>query len=321
MIRVGSLFSGIGGFELGFEAAFGGNMKTVWQVEKDLYCQKILKKHWKNTLLIDDVKKVNKETVEPVDMLIGGFPCQSISISGKMEGLENEEKSGLWWEMFRIISDLEPRPRIIVLENVSNVVRVGGTEVVGSLASIGYDLEWCIVSAREFGAPHIRKRWFCVAYSKRCSTPNKKETATSDRTSKSRTTLESSIQSQRGIRSRKSPVFDHGYTDLSNDPSNSNNKRSQKHTVLTKPPQWKTSKMPEYSSWSNVSGTDRSNTGRSYWKENPNPSPFCTVDDGIPDRLARLKALGNAIVPACSEFVARCILNSGLVDDLLEGEE
>ena len=256
MIRVGSCFSGIGGFEIGIEAAFGDSVKTVWQVEKDSFCQKVLKKHWPNTLLLDDVKKVNKNTVPPIDMLIGGFPCQSISVAGNREGLENEEKSGLWWEMFRIIGDL--RPRIVVLENVSNVIRLGGSAVVGSLASIGYNLEWKIVRASDFGAPHRRARWFCVAYSNR---------------------KRSTQQPLHSVTMGKSRIIE---------------RRSGKNARIHK---------------------------RHDWKRFPVESPLCRGNDGISYRLDRIKALGNAIVPACSEYVGRCILNSGLVDDLLENDK
>ena len=147
-LKIGSLFAGIGGFELGIERAIPG-AETIWQVEKDKYCQSILKKHWPNAKIYDDVRNITKHNVEPVDILIGGFPCQSISVAGKQEGLQHEEKSGLWWEMWRIIGEL--RPRIVVMENVPNVLRLGGLHILGSLAEIGYDAEWTIISALQFG--------------------------------------------------------------------------------------------------------------------------------------------------------------------------
>ena len=160
MVRIGSAFSGIGGFELGLERAIP-NSKTVWQIEQNAFCQKILRKHWADAKIYDDVREVGAHNLEPVDIFCAGFPCQDISVAGKGEGL-NGKKSGLWWECFRIISEL--RPRIIVLENVSAVTFRGGREVVGSLTSIGYDTEWQVISAGMFGAPHIRKRWFLVGY-------------------------------------------------------------------------------------------------------------------------------------------------------------
>ena len=104
-LKIGSLFAGIGGFELGIERAIPGS-ETIWQVEQNKYCQSILQKHWPNAKIYDDVRNITKHNVEPVDILIGGFPCQSISVAGKQEGLENEEKSGLYWEFHRIISEL-----------------------------------------------------------------------------------------------------------------------------------------------------------------------------------------------------------------------
>jgi DNA (cytosine-5)-methyltransferase 1 len=164
MIQVGSLFSGIGGFDLGLERSFKKHSidcKIAWQVEIDEYCKKILRKHWPGTKIYSDVRDITKNNVSHVDILIGGFPCQDLSVAGKQRGIHGK-KSGLWWEMFRIIGEL--RPRIVVLENVPNIIRVGGRSVVGSFTSIGYDSEWTIISARQFGAPHLRKRWFLVAY-------------------------------------------------------------------------------------------------------------------------------------------------------------
>jgi len=255
-VKIGSLFAGIGGFELGLERSWG-NAETIWQVEREKYCQKILSKHWPKSTIYNDVRNINKNNVEPVDVLIGGFPCQSISLAGKMEGLENENKSGLWWEMWRIASDI--RPRVIIMENVANIIRVGGPDVVGSLAQIGYDCEWTIISAKQFGAPHVRKRWFCVAY------PNSGD--------KLRAIKGGMLETRKGMQSHPRCGDSDGH------------------------------------------GSDN---GGGYWSKTPRPSPFCGVDDGIPNRVARLKALGNAIVPQCSQWVGDQILKSGLLDDLLE---
>jgi DNA (cytosine-5)-methyltransferase 1 len=161
-IKIGSLFAGIGGFELGLERALP-NSRTIWQVEKNTFCQEILRKHWPDATIYDDVRTVGAHNLESIDLLCGGFPCQDISTAGKQKGVNDGKKSSLWWQMHRIIGEL--RPRIAILENVANVISVGGADVVGSLAKIGYDCEWTIIrSASDFGAPHKRERWFCVAY-------------------------------------------------------------------------------------------------------------------------------------------------------------
>ena len=164
MITCGSLFAGIGGFELGAQWAFedaGIPHKVLFQVEQNKFCQKVLKKHWPEAQIFDDVCAVGRHNLPDVDILMGGFPCQDISSCGHQKGIINGKKSSLWFEMLRIIGEL--RPRIAVLENVPAILRVGGPTVVGGLAEIGYDAEWQIISAAQFGAPHLRKRWFCVA--------------------------------------------------------------------------------------------------------------------------------------------------------------
>ena len=161
MLRMGSLFSGIGGLDLGLERAFKGQLQTAWQVEENQFCCSILERHWPHAKRYDDVRTVGAHNLEPVDILCGGFPCQDISIAGKGEGL-NGKRSGLWWEFHRIINEL--RPSVVVMENVPAITIRGLSAVVGSLAQIGYDCQWTIISAKQCGAPHLRRRWFAVAY-------------------------------------------------------------------------------------------------------------------------------------------------------------
>mgnify|MGYP003148794121 CR=1 FL=1 len=154
---VGSLFAGIGGFDLGFERE---GYEVRWQVEIDEYCQKVLAKHWPHVPRYDDVRDCGLHNLEPVDVITGGFPCQDLSVAGKQEGLDGE-RSALWWDYHRIISEL--RPRFAVVENVPNLLNRGIDRVCGSLAEIGYDSEWHIVSAADVGAPQLRKRaWLCT---------------------------------------------------------------------------------------------------------------------------------------------------------------
>ena len=131
MITCGSLFAGIGGFELGAQWAFEAAdipHKVLFQVEQNKFCQKVLKKHWPDTQIFDDVRAVGRHNLPDVDILMGGFPCQDISVAGHKKGIINGKKSGLWFEMLRIISEL--RPRIAVLENVPNIIRLGGPTVI-----------------------------------------------------------------------------------------------------------------------------------------------------------------------------------------------
>jgi DNA (cytosine-5)-methyltransferase 1 len=155
---VGSLFSGIGGIDLGLERA---GMRVVWQVECDPYARAVLRKHWPTTALYDDVRSVGAANLAPVDLVCGGFPCQDISNAGKRVGI-NGERSGLWSEYARIIREL--RPRYVLVENVAALLARGLERVVGDLAACGYDAEWDCFPAAAFGAPHQRDRLFVVAH-------------------------------------------------------------------------------------------------------------------------------------------------------------
>ena len=165
-MNVGSLFAGIGGFDLGFERA---GMRVSWQVEQDPYCQAVLARHFPEARRFEDVREVGAENLPPVDLLCGGFPCQDLSAAGKGAGLDGAN-SGLWTEFARIIREL--RPRYVVVENVPALLTGKGKRwdrapvgrVLGDLAEAGYDAEWACLSAREFGAPHLRKRIWLVAY-------------------------------------------------------------------------------------------------------------------------------------------------------------
>lgn len=159
-MKFGSLFTGVGGFDLGFERA---GMECAWQVEFDKACQSVLKKHWSETELFDDVRTVGKHNLEPVDVICGGFPCQDVSIAGKRAGLAGE-RSGLWSEFARIIDELEPK--WVVIENVpgllsSNRGRDFAT-VIRWLAERGYGVAWRILDSQYFGVAQRRRRVFIV---------------------------------------------------------------------------------------------------------------------------------------------------------------
>ena len=157
MITVGSLFSGIGGLDLGLERA---GMKVVWMCEKDAYAQKILRKHWPEVPLYDDVTQLKGCDLPCVDVICGGFPCQDISTAGKGDGLEGE-RSGLFYEMWRLVCEI--RPKYVIMENVAALVIRGLDEVLRQIALGGYDAEWNIISAASVGACHRRDRIFIIA--------------------------------------------------------------------------------------------------------------------------------------------------------------
>lgn len=158
-LTVGSLFSGIGGLELGLEMT--GGFETKWQVEIDEYATKVLAKHWPDVTRFRDIRDCGKRNLEPVDLICGGFPCQDISDAGRQAGI-NGKRSGLWREFHRIICEL--RPHFVLVENVSALLHRGIERILSDLSKIRYDAEWSTLSACAMGAPHMRERVFIVAY-------------------------------------------------------------------------------------------------------------------------------------------------------------
>lgn len=182
-MKIGSLFSGYGGLELGIQQAL--NAEVVWHCEFDKAPSKILEKRFPGIPNFGDVTKVDWTTVEPVDILCGGFPCQDVSLAGKRAGLKDGTRSGLWSYFAEAIETL--KPRLVVIENVrgllsatanSNVepcpwclgdsdgehpLRALGA-VLGDLSDLGYDARWETVSAASAGAPHRRDRVFIIAH-------------------------------------------------------------------------------------------------------------------------------------------------------------
>lgn len=162
-MRVLSLFAGIGGFDLGLERA---GMTVVAQCEIDPFCQRVLAKHWPEVPCYDDVRELTaarlvRGGVDSIDLICGGFPCQDISLAGRMSGIGGD-KSGLWTEYLRLIEDVGPR--FVVIEN-SPVLRSRGLDqMLGELAALGYDAEWHCIPANALGAPHRRDRVWVIAY-------------------------------------------------------------------------------------------------------------------------------------------------------------
>jgi DNA (cytosine-5)-methyltransferase 1 len=156
---VGSLFSGIGGLDLGLERA---GFRIEWQCECDPFCRRVLASHWPGVPCHEAVEAIRAPTdVRPVDVLCGGFPCQPVSLAGNKRGPDDDR--WLWPEMGRVVRLL--RPRVVVVENVPGLFVRGMGDVVGELAGGGYCVEWDCIPAAFVGAPHLRYRVFVVAYS------------------------------------------------------------------------------------------------------------------------------------------------------------
>lgn len=286
-MNVGSLFSGIGGLDLGLERA---GMQIKWQCEIDPYCRAVLRHHWPDVPCYEDIHDIDG-SAERVDLICGGFPCQPVSLAGK--GLAQKDPRWLWPEMARVIGDL--RPRYVLVENVPGLVRRGLDLVVTELAEMGYDAEWEIVSAAACGAPHPRERIFVVAYPARdgiladtrclgCSVGRETEDVACPPGA-----LEGNRQERQWCRNAvddcRADVADaHGVG------WNGRGTAVEETRIFTRQPD----------------GTSGS-FGGAKWLPEPNVG---RVAHGVSNRLAQLRALGNAVVPQVAETVGRMILEA-----------
>lgn len=164
---VGSLFSGVEGFGLGFEQA---GFEVLWQVEKEPFCLAVLKTHFPSAERFTDVRDVGKHNLRAVDVVTGGFPCQDLSVAGKRAGLAGA-RSGLFWELTRILGEL--RPPWIVIENVPGLFSSNDGEdfatVIRELGNIGYGVAWRVLDSQYFGVAQRRRRVFIVgSFGKPC---------------------------------------------------------------------------------------------------------------------------------------------------------
>lgn len=259
-----SLFSGIGGMDLGLDRA---GMKCVAQVEIDDFCQEVLTKHWPNVPKFKDVKNVGKENLPTADLICGGFPCQPHSYAGKRKGKEDDRN--LWPEYLRIIKEL--KPKYVLGENVPGLITSMLDEILSDLENIGYTCQAFIIPALAFNAPHRRNRVFVLAYSN------------SSRYIHGQSEIiptESGVDAQRQFIASGEIV---AYT---------TSKRQQGQREFIK-------RGSKAQSGEGKAVDAFSGSIGSIWTVEP---PVGRVANGIPRRMDRLKSLGNAVVPQVAEF-------------------
>src|SRR5690606_21479966 len=280
VLTIGSLFSGVGGLELGLERA---GMRTVWQVEMDKYATKILERHWPDAIRFRDVREVGAHNLPPVDLICGGFTCQDISYAGKGARIRGE-RSGLWTEFARIVREL--RPRYVVVENVAALLSRGLDVVLGDLAACGYDAEWDCIPAAAVGAYHLRDRIFIVAYSH-----GERNVRTAD--------AESAL-ADRVLADACSYRLDEWSTPLG----------IQAQAYSTCSP-YSRSRLGEWGVFGGdarrelAAAFQRNRTGEVIWAIEPDVG---RVAHGVPHWMDRIRCLGNAVVPQVAEFIGRRII-------------
>ena len=265
-LTFGSLFAGIGGIDLGLERA---GWTCRWQVEWDEYCQHVLAHHWPDVPRYGDITAVDWSSVEPVDLIAGGFPCQPVSIAGR--GRAQSDDRWLWPEFARAIRYL--RPRYVLVENVRNLLAVNDGaafgEVLGDLAALGYDAEWDCIPAAAVGAPHVRDRVWIVG----------------TRAKLGRLLADPDDGRPRdSVRTGRDAAGD-GCSDVADAISGFESL------------DWAAGRMGRL-----VELDPTTPDRRSTWTPEPDVG---RVVDGVPARMDRLRALGNAVVPQVVEMIGQ----------------
>lgn len=288
-MRIGSLFSGVGGLELGLEWAGLGH--TVWQVEQDPRCRRVLAKYWPGVTQHNDVRSVGRTTLDHVDLICGGFPCQDVSSAGKRAGLAGA-RSGLWFEYLRIVQELAPR--WVVVENVASGARAWVDTVRSGLGQLGYASLPIPISACDVGAYHRRARVFIVATTDTHTDwghagPLHAEVAGAQAFADP-ITAELRIEPGRG-----------GWADRLGKAEPANDRESTAPAHAHTPGRKR--------SGGGASPTGRPRPTASHWRA-PMPN-MVRVVHGVPRRMdgarQRIAALGNAVVPQCAEVVGHVI--------------
>jgi DNA (cytosine-5)-methyltransferase 1 len=281
-LRLLDLFSGIGGFSFAAERLVGG-FETVQFVERKPFCQEILRKHWPDVPIHDDIRTFRPEPGS-ADVICGGFPCQDISTAGKQAGIKKGTRSGLFYELIRIVCVV--RPRFVILENVAAILdnAMLGT-VLGELAEAGFDAEWACIPASAVGACHQRDRWWAVAY------------ANNERTRWEGSGEAPPRWSADGTwRSDQDAAYP---TDMLSVPEPGDgggaDAADTNHPRLEgRQPAGMSERGGERPTWSGDPPGGRLNPD---WRSYVSEPVICRSHDGFPGRVDRLKALGNAVVP------------------------
>ena len=301
-LTVGSLFSGIGGLDLGLERA---GMNVIWQSEIDPYACRVLKKHWPEVPNHGDIKQIDWSRVERPAVICGGYPCQPFSTAGNRKG--EEDPRHLWPWVRQAISEL--RPRYAILENVRGHLSLGGTTVIADLAAIGYDAEWRIVSAASVGAAHRRDRIIIVAYPncQRAQIPFAGEQpsiqvsrgdGTAGRIDHVAYPNDAGPHSAQVNPAETGQYAQRGLGGCGQDVANTQSsvkRNSESHGVCT---------VYGQATELGKQGWD-SRSISSWWETEPDVG---RVADGVPSRVDRLRGLGNAVVPQVAEVIGRLVI-------------
>lgn len=279
-MKIGSLFSGIGGLDLGLERA---GMEVRWQVENDDFCRRVLAKHWPNVPCYGDIRELDGRDLEPVDLICGGFPCQPTSHAGRRRGEADDR--WLWPEMLRLVREV--KPAYVVGENVFGLVTHNEglllASIVADLEAEGYEVAPPIVfPACAVGALHRRDRVWICAHAR-----HHWRGATQEQKQKARPRFLAGV------------CTTDSYSDQARWPHAQGCTRQVACTGI--------GAIPEPA---------HAQRGLGFWTAEPGMD---RVVDGLSGAVDRLRALGNAVVPQAAELIGRMIQSPSLLQNRGEG--
>ena len=302
------LFSGIGGFSLGLEST--GFFETIGFVEKDKFCQKVLKKHWSNINIEEDIRNVKGEKYQ-ADVVTGGFPCQPFSVAGKRKSTADDRY--LWDEMLRVIR--ETKPRWVIGENVEGIVNINEgmvlRQVLNDLENEGFKSQCIIIPASGIGAWHQRKRIWIIA----CNVSNSNSNRNSSEEQRSNGKENSFSQEHRQKFSTSWEFIGTNTNDVSNSEcilphgcSSTTRNSNTKQSGLECNESGNRNKV-----WCETERCSEQIGSRKTWWQTQ--SELCGVPNGVSyeldkDRSNRIKSLGNSIVPQIARQIGLAIMEA-----------
>lgn len=291
-LAVLDLFSGIGGFSLGLERA---GLRTVAFCEIDLYCRAVLRKHWPHVPCHEDIRSLTGRDVGSVDVICGGYPCQPYSLAGKRGGAADDRH--LWPEMYRLVREL--RPAWVLGENVAGHINMGLDGVLSDLEAAGYCTRAFVIPAVAVDAPHRRERVWIVANADggRCLEPGTGQAEQPGR-AETECASEAVAHTSRHEQGRALEWSERERIRTGSEPES---------LADTEKPAFRPGLCAGESGGQRRRRSGDSGGADNVWLPEPRVG---RVAHGVPHRVDRLRALGNAVVPQVAEAIGRAIMEA-----------
>lgn len=274
-------------------------METVAFCELDNFCQKVLRKHWPDVPIFDNIKTLKGDDVGPVDLICGGYPCQPFSLAGKRCGQEDDRH--LWPEMLRIIKEV--RPSWVIAENVTGHITMGLDTVLSDLEGEGYTVLPLVIPAVAVDAPHKRSRVWIIANNNGYKL-RQQQKLECRREGPSITANNGETQS---LANPNSSDGEAGRNEARREEKSNTNRRSAR-AVMANPESVNVRRGNGIETEGQREKPREGDCGD--WRPWPTESGVGRVVDGFPGRMDRIRALGNAVVPRIPEMIGRAIMGT-----------